>query len=1667
MMKRKEMVKKVLTLLLALVLAFSDISPILTVFAEPNTSFADMEVGVRYSAKFNYGDAYLRNKDGQLYQYNGHETTVDITGITQPLIVVLENAGDIYVRISNEDWPAIYEEYRYVDEGEVTVLERLDPVEPDEPDEPEVPEGELIPGQVGLTVNGEEAETLAIAKGEKIYVFTDLTDKVEGTPDYCWQLLIDAENDRWATVTDYIYPYAVVSQALIANAGNHGVATLRCIVTAGDKQYVSGKLEITVDEAAPAPEPFVPITLEDAQTPVLADNSREAELVEAFHIVVNYTFRHASAADEDFDGSAAAGIHTVTRYTSYTGTVTSPRVVGYLPYVKVEDVDYVKADNPAAITYDGQTYYQADEIYFDAVDTMTTVDVYYIPQMVYYMVKYYEQNLHNDEYVLAGTQIKQGLAESVVGEGLDTERTGFTALYYDPNSKINGDGSAEIDIYYDRNYYLVQFDLGSDEAYGATPYYVRYNSQVMLPNPTRPGYAFTGWTLDRVYLVLEDSSISEVTSNQIKNLYNLKDAGKLITVQHNVDYTGGWKASTTSYTIAYWLEDPEYVDPADPSQVDPNEKYKIWGTKTVTGVTVGAVVDGPARNDVPTEWTTFRAKAKEEVNQTFEINELNYMEFISSDQDVVVKGDGSTVVNVYYDRKEYTLKFYYAKYLNNTWRVCARTNGFGNEASINDKTDEIKLLDAIAGDFYPVVSQPTLQSGVAEQKGYTMGYDQSGNNYYYYLSFKAKYGADISDQYPCDIFDPIQRSSGNNTSNGWSDNRAIMSAWTGEYNVLFSRAGGNQTMKGKFQIFNYVMLWHSDSMNIKDNQTVSYLCFWENAGSVGGWNVPELYRYKIWVPTLAGQSTTGLTTHTRNGVTYYLMDVYDTCDDSKVNEQTQPILKGFTANGEGSSVNIYANNNNTVSTTGAPVSSAELSEIRSAAMKNLYKEAYIVDYFYSRNSATLGFNNSYAYNEVLTIPYQQSLAQYKTKVPYYPSSVEQGAIIFAGDRDEDGVGDGAQWYLDTGFSLPFSFDVLMDVSNIQLYAKWDDCYYTANVYLDGEMDTPLGAAQTVKFGSQILEPDYKAAQAANPTYEKLIFAGWYYVEDGEEKRFDFNTMLLKQDLDIYAKWTSKVPVPYTVYYVTEKAGGPLVIDGVNYVEIAERTEGVSLAGISKSFTAKVGSELYTEYRTAHFPQNRSHSIKMSNTQPNEYAFVYAAPNRIQYSVVHTFVNDEFISILGTNTIVLTVEHDESAKDKASVITVSFRDQVTKANVVQATGKTLSSTQQDDLWKIIVEMSPNVYEQDLILTMNSEENVANFDWLDRDLVSVYQVVHKFQSVDGTTYVAELPMEFSGNIGDTATAKAVERYGFKCTDADGQVSGTIKKIEYKNGSWTEGLILELKYDRIEYNYTVHYRSGMETLAASKTFKARFGTVVKLADRAVTVNGYTLTNGDATVEISKEGQELICYYQGLDVYYRYQVGGRVLGGMLEPDTHDAIVGERPDPSKLTVLPGYLLKRWYYMVSGDLTEYAVPDTWLSADKLTVKPTAAPAEWAGKTITIFAEVMPTVLTVQSIIAAGQANAWVTEDQGFIYHISGKAGTDTAGITLTVAVPEGKEVTVHGLPNGQYTVTLESEWSWRYANASKTVTLQGEEIVTFSYDFPGGDKPGGKYYITDEAQWLD
>lgn len=236
----------------------------------------------------------------------------------------------------------------------------------------------------------------------------------------------------------------------------------------------------------------------------------------------------------------------------------------------------------------------------------TTYTVTYQPALVDYTVKHYQQNVSNDGYTLADTEAKTGYTKTAVGASLAKTYTGFYSLLYDTAIEIAADGSTEVEIYYDRYYYLVNFNL--DGGYGVEPIYARYGTTIGdVGTPTKAGYSFAGWSLDGT---------------------NTVDLPSTMPVE-NKTYQALWTPGESGFTVVFWYENAN------------DDGYSVAGTYTPANVAPGTTKSSGDYKD-----QSFTGRDDEH----FTYN-------VAKAETVTVAGDGSTVLNVYYTRNEYTITF--------------------------------------------------------------------------------------------------------------------------------------------------------------------------------------------------------------------------------------------------------------------------------------------------------------------------------------------------------------------------------------------------------------------------------------------------------------------------------------------------------------------------------------------------------------------------------------------------------------------------------------------------------------------------------------------------------------------------------------------------------------------------------------------------------------------------------------------------------------------------------------------------------------------------------------------------------------------------------------------------------------------------------------------------
>lgn len=177
-------------------------------------------------------------------------------------------------------------------------------------------------------------------------------------------------------------------------------------------------------------------------------------------VIINYVFENGKQAAPSWTATLAEG-------SNLEQTVTSPTVVGYKP-------------DPATVN-----------VTVNNITENKTYTVIYHPANVGFTVNHYLQNVADNNYTLDKTEEVGGFTESEVGDGLAETYPGFAALLYNTKAKVAADGSTVVEIYYDRNYYMMSFNL--DGGYGVEPIYARFGASVKVENPTKPGYTFNGW----------------------------------------------------------------------------------------------------------------------------------------------------------------------------------------------------------------------------------------------------------------------------------------------------------------------------------------------------------------------------------------------------------------------------------------------------------------------------------------------------------------------------------------------------------------------------------------------------------------------------------------------------------------------------------------------------------------------------------------------------------------------------------------------------------------------------------------------------------------------------------------------------------------------------------------------------------------------------------------------------------------------------------------------------------------------------------------------------------------------------------------------------------------------------------------------------------------------
>lgn len=121
------------------------------------------------------------------------------------------------------------------------------------------------------------------------------------------------------------------------------------------------------------------------------------------------------------------------------------------------------------------------------------ITLYYVAGTATYTVYHYYQNLEDDNYGEPTTVELTGDIDAYT-QAVANNKPGYHCKGI-PQTTIAADGTTKVEIYYDRNYYTVIFDVNGG-INGPEPIYAKYGTTFNIDNiaePTRKGYTFLGW----------------------------------------------------------------------------------------------------------------------------------------------------------------------------------------------------------------------------------------------------------------------------------------------------------------------------------------------------------------------------------------------------------------------------------------------------------------------------------------------------------------------------------------------------------------------------------------------------------------------------------------------------------------------------------------------------------------------------------------------------------------------------------------------------------------------------------------------------------------------------------------------------------------------------------------------------------------------------------------------------------------------------------------------------------------------------------------------------------------------------------------------------------------------------------------------------------------------
>lgn len=313
-----------------------------------------------------------------------------------------------------------------------------------------------------ISIYGEQLQgnCVYLAENEKTLLSADADD----AETYQWQIKAP-ESAEWFDIYNQYYSECTLSQPLLLSClDGENAAFIRCQAYSEGVCFTSDEVKVIVtpdnDEILPLTEGLLNVfsPLMNLTVPqILADDPDDEPELITHTIKIKYLYYNEGP---DTTGSVANEyLATIADGTTFKASPTSPVRTGYNAYCADisgwDGTRWYDGVDESTLT-DGMSYFIAEH----TVTSDETYYVVYLPSETTFHVNRYKQNIYDDFYTFDSTEEKTALVGTEV-TGMDDLKkayTGFSMLQYE-DATVAADGSTLVEIFYDREYHLMNFQL--------------------------------------------------------------------------------------------------------------------------------------------------------------------------------------------------------------------------------------------------------------------------------------------------------------------------------------------------------------------------------------------------------------------------------------------------------------------------------------------------------------------------------------------------------------------------------------------------------------------------------------------------------------------------------------------------------------------------------------------------------------------------------------------------------------------------------------------------------------------------------------------------------------------------------------------------------------------------------------------------------------------------------------------------------------------------------------------------------------------------------------------------------------------------------------------------------------------------------------------------------